>query len=430
MKGPAFRILCTGDLHLGRRPSRIPLTDDRLSVRHVWTHVVDTAIDRRVDAVALTGDVVDAENKMYEAYGTLERGLSRLLDAGIPVVAVAGNHDYDAFPRLVRSIDADHFHLLGRGGEWDAVDLPRDGAAPVRIIGWSFPEAIVTENPLRDAGLSAHDGPTLGLLHCEAGRRDGRYAPVPRADLARSPVDAWLLGHIHAPDPHRQDGQLQLYPGSLQPLDPGEPGAHGPWLVRVRSSSVEAQHLPTATLRYEEVSVDTSGIDTAGALDEAVLTTLQEKLADVDERFPAVCHLAVRLRFTGRTRLHRDIDAMAREMVDDLRPEVGGTVASVEDVRIDARPDHNLPALAEADDPAGVLAQLLLDLESGAPLGGDEADLLRSVDKAVEDVHTASGYEPLRRDSETREAPDRDEIRDLLRQQGYRLLDELAEQRR
>ena len=69
----------------------------------------------------LTGDVVDAENKMYEAYGALERGLRRLLEAKVEVVAVAGNHDHDAFPRLVRTVEDDRLHLLGAGVQWDVV---------------------------------------------------------------------------------------------------------------------------------------------------------------------------------------------------------------------------------------------------------------------------------------------------------------------
>jgi len=430
MAASSFRILCTGDLHLGRRPARVPIEDDRLSVRTVWEAVVAAAIDRQVDAVVLTGDVVDAENKMYEAYGTLERGLRTLLEAGVHVVAVSGNHDYDAFPRLVRSVDDDHFHLLGRGGRWSTVELPGPAGTPVRLVGWSFPEATVTSNPVRDLALSEVEGPTLGVLHCDAGRRDGRYAPVPRPALARAPVDAWLLGHIHAPADHREGGQLQLYPGSPQPLDPGEPGSHGPWLVAIETSGVEAQQLPMATLRYETVSVDVAGVETPGELDDAVLSTLQGRLADVSNRYPSLCHLAARLRFTGRTRLHQQIDDQARQIARDLRTEVDGTVASVEGYRIDARPDYNLSDLAGGNDPTGVLAQLLLDLEAGKEMTGDEADLIRSVDKAVEDVHTASGYEPLRRDSDTRDAPERNELRDLVRRQGYRLLDELLAQRR
>jgi len=85
------------------------------AVDQVWGDTVSYAVEQAVDVVALTGDVVDAQNKRYEALGPLQRGLRRLEEAGIPVVAVAGNHDFDALPRLAEMVEAEHFHLLGRG---------------------------------------------------------------------------------------------------------------------------------------------------------------------------------------------------------------------------------------------------------------------------------------------------------------------------
>ncbi|MEF8866370.1 MAG: metallophosphoesterase, partial [Salinibacter sp.] len=99
MASAPCRILCTGDLHLGRYPSGVHSRDREWAVDRVWENTVSYAIQQAVDGVVLTGDVVDAQNKRYEALGPLQRGLRRLGDAGIPVVAVAGNHDFDALPR-------------------------------------------------------------------------------------------------------------------------------------------------------------------------------------------------------------------------------------------------------------------------------------------------------------------------------------------
>mgnify|MGYP002763171153 FL=1 len=66
-------------------------------------------MQQHVDAVALTGDVVDNENATYESLGPLQKGLSRLGEAGIDTIAVAGNHDYDALPRLDQMVEASRF---------------------------------------------------------------------------------------------------------------------------------------------------------------------------------------------------------------------------------------------------------------------------------------------------------------------------------
>jgi DNA repair exonuclease SbcCD nuclease subunit len=380
--------------------------------------------------ILCTGDVVDAENKMYEAYGALERGIQRLLDGGIDVVAVAGNHDHDAFPRLVRAIDHDGFHLLGAGGRWASVRLGGGDTAPVRIVGWSFPDATVPGSPLDPLDLESSSAPTLGVLHCEAGRTEGRYAPVGRDALARQPVDAWLLGHIHAPTEHWEGDQLQLYPGSPQPLDPGEDGPHGAWVVEVApSGTVEAEQLPLATLRYDTVSVDVTDRDAPAGADTAVLATLREALTDATDRCPRLQHVAYRLRFEGRTQNRQALREQGRDMVDDLQVPVDDATATLEAVELQTRPDYDLEALADGDDPPGVLAQLLLDLQAGTTDTERGAEALRRADKAVGAVHESSGYEPLRRDSETRTAPSRDELRSKLIQQGFLLLDELHARR-
>jgi DNA repair exonuclease SbcCD nuclease subunit len=422
---PSPQILCTGDVHLGRRPSRVPVENDALSVRHVWERFVETAINREVDVVVLTGDIVDSENEMYEAFGALERGVQRLLDGGIEIVAVAGNHDHDAFPRLVRGIDADGFHLLGPGGTWEEVQIGSESGEAVRFVGWSFPQPTVLSSPLDDLEIAETDEPTIGVLHCEVGSGEGQYAPVRRDALARAPVDAWLLGHIHAPNDHREAGQLQLYPGSLQPLDPGEPGTHGAWLVEMSGQDASAEQIPLASLRYEEMAVDVTDCETGDDVEETVLHELRDSAAELSEQFPDLRHVAHRLRFEGRTVLHREIEKTLREMAGSVRREVDDLSATIESFILDTRPDYDLSELARADDPPGVLAQLLLKLEDGDVENERIRRILREASKATREVHESSRYEPLRRASKTREPPAREDLQSMLYQQGLLLLDEL-----
>ena len=110
------RILCIADVHLGRRPAHIPETIDAraLGPAPAWHAFVRRAVELEVDAVALTGDVVDETNRFYEAFSVLQSGVKRLVDSGIPIFAVSGNHDFEVLPRLADRIP--EFRLLGRGG--------------------------------------------------------------------------------------------------------------------------------------------------------------------------------------------------------------------------------------------------------------------------------------------------------------------------
>src|SRR5688572_2314136 len=99
---PSGSILFVGDVHLGRRPARVPslaaagLGIDDLSPRAALAAVVREARERDVDAVVFLGDVVDGEDNYLEAYGPLARGVRELVEAGVAVLAVAGNHDVRA----------------------------------------------------------------------------------------------------------------------------------------------------------------------------------------------------------------------------------------------------------------------------------------------------------------------------------------------
>ena len=73
-----FRLLCTGDVHLGRSPTRVPdtLPARQFSAVAAWRNFVDKAIELQVDAAILTGDIVDENNRFYEAFSPLETGVA------------------------------------------------------------------------------------------------------------------------------------------------------------------------------------------------------------------------------------------------------------------------------------------------------------------------------------------------------------------
>ena len=125
--------LAIGDVHLGTRCSGIPdavmdwgIDPADLTPAATLERCVDLAIDRKV-----AGDAVDSSNARFEAMVLLETCTKRLLDAGIEVVAVAGNHDVEALPRMASMVDG--FRLLGAGGTWQTHAVSHRGAA-VRLL--------------------------------------------------------------------------------------------------------------------------------------------------------------------------------------------------------------------------------------------------------------------------------------------------------
>ncbi len=85
----------TSDWHLGRTFHGQNLLADQEAV---LIALADLAVEHRVDAVLISGDLYDRAVPSPEAVQTASRILSRIRAAGIAVVAIAGNHD--SAPRL------------------------------------------------------------------------------------------------------------------------------------------------------------------------------------------------------------------------------------------------------------------------------------------------------------------------------------------
>ena len=419
----SLRLLCTGDVHLGRRPTRVP-AEEALTVERVWQACVQTAIRETVDAVVLTGDLIDRENRYFEAIGPLLQGLQQLAAAGISVYAVAGNHDFDTLPS-VQAFDREGVHLLGVQGEWTQQPLKKDGETVAILTGWSFPQQHVDQSPLQRFERPPTGAPVIGVMHADAGTAQSRYAPVSHQALQQSGVDLWLLGHIHRPQMLDLPSTQVLYPGSPQPLDPGEQGAHGPWIIDVpaRGTPTLTQR-PLATLRYAEVVVSLDGCTTPDEIRRQTTLAVEDALAAHVAAQEPLRHLRCRLRFAGRTPLHRAVGAYVADVTSGLSLMHGSATATVEQVAVATRPVHDLQALAQGNDPPAVLAQLLLALEEGRAADG-RAALEARLSQALGRLQRSARYQPLRQDADIAWAEEADPPRDLLQRQGLLLLDEL-----
>jgi exonuclease SbcD len=92
-----MRFVHIGDSHLGLSQFN-RLADDGVNLRErlVYTHFlegIDAIIRLRPDAVVHAGDLFHSVRPKTLAYTTALEALSRLGDAGIPLIIIAGNHD-------------------------------------------------------------------------------------------------------------------------------------------------------------------------------------------------------------------------------------------------------------------------------------------------------------------------------------------------
>jgi len=215
------RVIHTGDTHVGYAQYHSPVR--RQDFLDAFAAVIDDAIEGEVDAVVHAGDLFhDRRPELADLMGTITV-LRRLDDAGIPFLAVVGNHEST------------------RGGQW--LDLferlglaTRLGDTPT-IVGdaafYGLDHVPVSRRDDLNYAFAGHDADYAALV------AHGLFEPFGYADwdtkevLAESDVafDAMLLGDNHTPDTAEVEGTWVTYPGSTERASASEREGRGYNLV-------------------------------------------------------------------------------------------------------------------------------------------------------------------------------------------------------
>ena len=434
-------IVAIGDVHLGTRCSGVPgivsswgIEPNELTPAAALRLAVDLAVEEQVDAVLFAGDVVESTNARFEAISPLEECIRRLLDSGIEVIAVAGNHDVEALPRMASLLEG--FTLLGAGGSWESRTIEKDTAPVAEIIGWSFGERYVRQSPVAQL-LSeplervSSSVPRIGLLHADLNASGGTYAPIRQVELDDTGFDAWLLGHIHKPSVEnlsaRAESRPSGYLGSLIGLDPSETGPHGPWILRVREGGeIHLEHIPLAPMRWEQVSISVDGLDHVEDVADRLMSEAANHVRRIGQEGPVPRAVGLIARLTGTSPCHEDIGKrIAAGDWQDLGRVVDETAVFFSKITAAMTPRLDLAEIAKGDDPAALMARRLMTLEWD---DDRSRDLLEQARAALVDIARDDRWSPV---SEHRSATDplSDEaLREILVRSGMTALNAMLSQ--
>lgn len=146
-----MRFLHTADWHVGKPLRGRSRMEEYASA---LAQVARIAIDGRVDAVLIGGDVFDSASPPPEAEKLVFDFLARLIPERIACVVIAGNHDHPKkLGALTSLLEGLRIHVRAEvrpPGEGGVVSLPsRDGKEEARIAVLPF----VPERKVVDAGL-------------------------------------------------------------------------------------------------------------------------------------------------------------------------------------------------------------------------------------------------------------------------------------
>lgn len=231
-----MRFLHTSDWHLGRLFHGVHLTSDQA---HVLDQFVDLVAQTEVDAVVIAGDLYDRAVPPDDAVALLDDVLARIvLDHGVPVIAIAGNHDS---PRRVgfaaRLLGGSRLHLVGPTATVPATVVLEDAHGPVAFHPLPFADPADVRSSLGAPDVRTHDDALRALVaRCErapetrhvaiahafvvGGDASDSERPLAVGGSDQVAVDVFdgfhytALGHLHRPQ--RAGGRDHVrYSGSL-----------------------------------------------------------------------------------------------------------------------------------------------------------------------------------------------------------------------
>ena len=388
-----YRFVHAADIHLDSPLRSLALRDEALAdlignaTRQAFTRIVDLCLDEQVDALLLSGDLYDNDQKSMKTARFLAEQIRRLHEAGIRVFVIRGNHD--AVSKIIQELTLpDSVKLFAGRAEAVAVDRA-DGGFSVAIHGISFAEPHAPESLLPKFRPPLEDAVNVGLLHTSLGGAPGHdaYSPRSEADLHGAGFRYWALGHIHKRSVATGTSTIVM-PGMPQGRDINESGPKSVSLVTIADDrAIHVEERLTSIAQFERVTVDLGGVEewreAIDRVDRGLAAARGTAVSD---------HLVARLRLAGATplawRLRRDADLL-RADIAHRASSTGKTW--IDKILLECEVPSARTNAANATDPIAELARLIDSDVVPSDLFRAEAesiveDLLRQVPQECRDL--------------------------------------------
>lgn len=227
-----MRIVHISDTHLGFQAYRaldgkLAINQREADLSRAFAEAIDRIIDLAPDAVVHTGDLFDSVRPSNRVLHTAMREILRLKEAGLPLVAITGNHE---LPRLRDT--GSIFELFTLRAFAGIHPVFKNRYETVRLDGLTVhavPQCLTKddfEKQLERVKLDGKAKYNVLLLHAalaghpELSMGDFNEQAVPRSYLDAG-FDYVALGHFHK---YRQVAERACYAGSTERLSFGEVG--------------------------------------------------------------------------------------------------------------------------------------------------------------------------------------------------------------
>jgi exonuclease SbcD len=190
-----MKLIHTADWHLGRLFHNVHLTRDQ---EHVLRQLVTLVADVRPAAVLVAGDLYDRAVPPTEAVKLLGDVLTEIVDGlGVPVIAVAGNHDSAVRVGFAASLLRERgLHLVGELPQAASPVTLTDEHGPVHVFPLPFADPAEARHAYADDEIHDQEGVV------RAGVRVA-LAAAPLGERRVAVGHAFVAGSLETPESER-----------------------------------------------------------------------------------------------------------------------------------------------------------------------------------------------------------------------------------
>lgn len=254
----SVKILHCADIHIGAAESFLGARADSRRYETVLTfeRIIDTAVNAGVDVVAVAGDLFDSNTADARLYRPVLEKIASVPD--IKVLFAAGNHDplLSSSPFLKNKnpgnlyVFPEHDHCF----TFDDIKL--------RAYGRSFGNVYMQGE--QSFGITPPDDEYVNLmvLHGElTGDLSSQYNAVTAEFIKNSGMDYIALGHIHKrTEPQKIGNTFYAYCGCPEGQGFDETGEKGVYVGTVGKSLCALEFIPLAKRRHFHIKTDVTGL--------------------------------------------------------------------------------------------------------------------------------------------------------------------------
>lgn len=308
-----MRLLHFADIHIGMEnyakfDPQSGLSTRLLDFFKTFDFIVDTAIQKEVDAVVFAGDAY----KTRDPNPTQQRGfgerIRRLAKIGIPTILVIGNHDTPNAEGRANSLDiysaleidnvwvsrqVEFLKIPTKSGILQIVTLPWLHKNDYKTVGEKLNLLYEKIDPSTPAIFLSHSEVVGAQYGSEKGMAIANDVTIPLSLIQDRRLSYAALGHIHKHQVLSKD-PLVVYAGSSQRIDFGEEKEEkGVCLVDIpQPGKASFTFIPTDARKFQTIIVTLKPSDpnpTQTVIDEIKKFEIADKIVRVTINIPSDC---------------------------------------------------------------------------------------------------------------------------------------------